>query len=819
MKAAKVIAILVLAFGLMVWLVWPVEAASMGMAWTYQGRLLDANGPADGLYDFQFKLFDDPNVVIGNQVGTDVNVPDVDVIDGYFTVLLVFGGEVFDGNAVWLEIGVRPGDLNDLSVYTTLVPRQELTPTPYSLYAINAAGFDIPMKLGDGAHTPMLSNTDIQLDRADSDYHVVEIRNDNGASVWGINQDGGTSFGSYTAGKDLHLFGGDQVRMTLKGDTGYIGIGLGPVSPTERLDVAGGNIRVRGIDGFDGAGESAYLYLGDENQYIKSEWGFGLTFGSYLVPEALTIRETNGDVGIGTSEPHARLHIADADEVAVLLDNGGSVADWSIGTDVAGLFLIGSGTGTFSATRFLIEPDGDTYLGWTGGNVGVGDLPGDPQSALHVYSPSSNFGMFQLQNSNPGVNEASMAFVPGSDATPDAYWIQGVGLTEDTNNFAIGRGGPKVVITPEGRVGIGTMDPWDTLTIHDNITSSWPGVSVPGITIGNRGSCSIRMGNDSTKHGDVTWIDPEYLRVLSTHAIYFQTGDYDFEPEVMFDASGNVGIGTVDPERRLHVVGDNPRILIEAASMSPEINFKNSNDLASQIWSIYKDGTTSDLRFYQGANKLTIQNSTGNVGIGTTTPTEKLEVAGTVKAVNDSGTAVFGQSLSGTGVSGYTYGGYAVYGRDGSGSGLGYAGYFEGNVWVSATMSAATVVDRTPYPKDVATAYQAVMSMERLPEGEYEEQNKLHQLDHSRLDNFIRSRDGNRDLSATVSCHNEVLKDLIRKQQELGKAYVYIEKLHERIKTLEGENAEIAAQRTQIQDMKNHIAQLQDLVEEVIEYK
>ncbi|MDH4240582.1 MAG: hypothetical protein OEW48_13560, partial [Phycisphaerae bacterium] len=761
MGSKKMLAILVLGLVPVVWLAWAAGASPMGTAWTYQGRLLDANGPADGVYDFHFKLFDDPNVVIGNQAGADVNVADVDVIDGYFTVLLDFGGEVFDGNAVWLEIVVRPGDSTDPNTFVTLSPRQKVAPTPYALYAIKAAGFDIPMKFGDGAHTPMLSNTDIQLDHADSDYHVVEIRNDNGASVWGINQDGGTSFGPYTADKDLHLFGGDQVRMTLKGDTGNIGVGLGPVAPTQRLDVAGGNIRVRGIDGFDGAGESAYLYLGDENHYIRSEWGLGLTLGSYLVPEALTIRETNGDVGIGTIEPHARLHVAGAGGADILLDNAGDVVDWSIISDVEGRLLVASGTETFSASRFIIMPNGDTYLTPATGNVGVGHPVYEPAAALHVWSESSEFGMLKLQNSNPGLHEASMAFIPGIDSTPDEYWIQGVGLTEDVNNFAIGRGGPKVVITPEGRVGIGTMDPRDTLTIHDNITSAWPGVTVPGITIGNRGSCSIRMGNDSTKHGDVTWIDPEYLRVLSTHAIYFQTGGYDSKPEVMFDASGNVGIGTADPERRLHVVGDNPRILIEAASMSPEINFKNSNDLASQIWSIYKDGTTSDLRFYQGGNKLTIQNSTGNVGIGTTTPTEKLEVAGTVKAVNNSGTALFGQSTSGTGVSGYTYGGYAVFGRDGSGSGLGYAGYFEGNVWVTATMSAATVVDRTPYPKDVATAYQAVMSMERLPEGEYEELNKQHQLDHSRLDDFIRSKDGNRDLSATVSCLNEVVKDLV----------------------------------------------------------
>ena len=107
----------------------------MGTAFTYQGHLYDANYPANGLYDFQFKLYD-ANVG-DSKVGTDVNVADVDVIDAYFTVELDFGSDVFDGNAVWLEIRVRAGELEDPNVYTLLSPRQEVMPTPYALYAVS----------------------------------------------------------------------------------------------------------------------------------------------------------------------------------------------------------------------------------------------------------------------------------------------------------------------------------------------------------------------------------------------------------------------------------------------------------------------------------------------------------------------------------------------------------------------------------------------------------------------------------------------------------------------------------------------------------
>jgi hypothetical protein len=133
METRKTVAILVLAFGLILCQAKVSEAAPMGTAFTYQGYLYDVNHPANDIYDFQFKLHN--ALVGGSQVGSDVNTPEVDVINGYLTVELDFGTDVFDGNAVWLEIGVRPGDSNDR--YTTLSPRQEVTATPYALYALS----------------------------------------------------------------------------------------------------------------------------------------------------------------------------------------------------------------------------------------------------------------------------------------------------------------------------------------------------------------------------------------------------------------------------------------------------------------------------------------------------------------------------------------------------------------------------------------------------------------------------------------------------------------------------------------------------------
>ena len=124
--------------------------ADFGMAFTYQGRLREGGGPANGLFVMSFALFDAESG--GSQVGPTLvfdgvggNPPPVAVAAGLFTVTLDFGVAPYEANDPrWLEIAASG---------TTLVPRQELTPAPFSL-ATRGINVDAAGNVGVGTSTP-----------------------------------------------------------------------------------------------------------------------------------------------------------------------------------------------------------------------------------------------------------------------------------------------------------------------------------------------------------------------------------------------------------------------------------------------------------------------------------------------------------------------------------------------------------------------------------------------------------------------------------------------------------------------------------------
>ncbi len=226
MKVKKIL--IILALCLIVFSPELGDAEPIGTAFTYQGRLIDANDVADGLYDFQFKLFD--SVTDGNQLDGDVNVPDMDVIDGYFTLELDFDSGVFTGDARWLEIGIRPGQFEDSNTYTVLSPRQEITPAPYALYATTSGTVAVPLNLLGSSSQAILQATNTGTGNA----IYAQALGSGARAVYGMasSSGSGTNYGGYfvaNGSSGQAVFGsssGSAGRGVYGGASGSVGQGV-----------------------------------------------------------------------------------------------------------------------------------------------------------------------------------------------------------------------------------------------------------------------------------------------------------------------------------------------------------------------------------------------------------------------------------------------------------------------------------------------------------------------------------------------------------------------------------------------------------------
>jgi hypothetical protein len=107
----------------------PLASQPLATPFTYQGTLSNAGLPAEGLYDFEFRLYD--ALSDGNQIGPTQTLPNVVVQNGIFTVQLDFGSTAFTGAQRFLDTRVAP-DGNALSI---LSPRLQILAQPYALYS------------------------------------------------------------------------------------------------------------------------------------------------------------------------------------------------------------------------------------------------------------------------------------------------------------------------------------------------------------------------------------------------------------------------------------------------------------------------------------------------------------------------------------------------------------------------------------------------------------------------------------------------------------------------------------------------------------
>jgi len=191
--------------------------ATVGTVFTYQGLLRDGSGPVNATCDLRFKLWDAASG--GSQVSWTWLLEDLVLVEGLFTAQLDFGAEAFRGQARYLEVAAS------CPVGSAFVPlpRQELTGSPYALWALGApwAGLvGVPADLADGdqdtTYTPgaglVLEGTEFRVNRGEVQWRVSQTCAA-GSSIRAIDVDGTVTCETddnttYSAGTGLSLVGG-----------------------------------------------------------------------------------------------------------------------------------------------------------------------------------------------------------------------------------------------------------------------------------------------------------------------------------------------------------------------------------------------------------------------------------------------------------------------------------------------------------------------------------------------------------------------------------------------------------------------------------
>jgi hypothetical protein len=281
------------------------------------------------------------------------------------------------------------------------------------------------------------------------------------------------------------------------------------------------------------------------------------------------------------------------------------------------------------------------------GEVGIGIA--SPDAALHINDAAG------LQNEPSANMVLSRVWIDSTDTRASSiFHYYNTNTGNDNLGFGISGGGGtnaspkslsqlKMMIQGDGKVGIGTIYPRSLLDIRGDISM--------GAWHENNGTRKIGIfdGVDFTGGMEIenTTLTGNYSQKLhfSTHHV-----NNGYGRRMTIDEDGNVGIGTNTPTHRLSVAG-NTNVIGQVISNIGGHGLVQTDGTTSV--GTYVDGSAGwigtnsnhPLYFYtaNGWESMAITTS-GNVGIGTSAPNEKLSVAGTTGLY---GNSIFSPNQSG----------------------------------------------------------------------------------------------------------------------------------------------------------------------------
>ena len=164
-------------------------------------------------------------------------------------------------------------------------------------------------------------------------------------------------------------------------------------------------------------------------------------------------------------------------------------------------------------------------------------------------------------------------------------------------------GESNVVIDSSSRVGIGTTSPQQPLHLHTS-SSSAANMVFSNTTTGSGASDGFVVGLDGAERGQI--FNQENTDLL------FGTNNLE---RMRIDSSGKVGIGTTSPNRVFEINNSQPCIRLT--------NGTNGFDIGTGG---FVDGSNSLIFFDEGVGERMRIDSSGNVGIGSTSGLGKLHV-------------------------------------------------------------------------------------------------------------------------------------------------------------------------------------------------